>query len=220
MVHMVRIAKTSPRASGPLGLHSDAGASHCEVRAPRSLSFTHSLNSRSDMSKYTILSRGFTLATAAALLCVASAASAAVDTEADWQAAQVRFRRRLLRELRLRHQERADRRGARRHQQPAGQRGRPRQRHQAERRQVAEDHHARCGQREWRLVGAVLRRPRRLHQVHDLLLPVRHLPAARHARVPLQGRRRPAQARQPRAVRRRRRSWSRTASSSASRRSC
>ena len=75
MVHMVRIAKTSPRASGPLGLHSDAGASHCEVRASRSLSFTHSLNSRSDMSKYTILSRGFTLAAAAALLCVASAAA-------------------------------------------------------------------------------------------------------------------------------------------------
>ena len=72
MVHMVRNEKTSPRASGPLGLHSDAGASHCEVRASRSLSFTHSLNSRSDMSKYTILSRGFTLATAAALLCVAS----------------------------------------------------------------------------------------------------------------------------------------------------
>jgi hypothetical protein len=61
------------------------GASHLHVRAPRSLSFTHCLSNRSDMPKHTILSRGFALAITAGLLC-AGAASAAVDTEADWQA--------------------------------------------------------------------------------------------------------------------------------------
>src|SRR5688500_18161894 len=85
MVRMVRIAKTNPRASGPLGLHFDANASHPDVRAPRSLSFTHSLSSRSDRPKHTLLSRGFSLAAAAGLLCAAGAARA-VDIEADWQA--------------------------------------------------------------------------------------------------------------------------------------
>src|SRR5262245_51665129 len=83
---MVRIAKTSPRASGPHGLHTDAGASHFYVHAPRSLSFPHSLSSRSDMPKHTFISRGLAVAVAAGLLCGVGAARAAVDTDADWQA--------------------------------------------------------------------------------------------------------------------------------------
>lgn len=48
------------------------------------LSFTYFLSNRSDMPKHTFLPRSLVLA-AAALLCTAGAARAAVDTEADWQ---------------------------------------------------------------------------------------------------------------------------------------